>query len=262
MESTLLLGLAAGYHYGDVRPFAASLEQSGFRGDCVLFITPTTRGADRIAAHGVTTVPFERSAEKAHIPYNAWRYVLYRDWLANAPRRYSRILLTDVRDVIFQADPMAYAWGPGVNVTLEDACTSVGTCPYMTKWVTGHLGDAAWRAMAQCRVSCSGTTVAAHGPMLDYLDRMIAHLKGYVPQKGMAGYDQGVHNHLLHTGQLPEVTCHDNSGPILTLAMKPSAPAIDAEGRILNDNGDPAVIVHQYDRKPDLFATLRQRYAQ
>ncbi len=52
-----------------------------------------------------------------------------------------------------------------------------------------------------------------------------------------------------------------HSGPILTLASTKGEPDTDEAGYVLNDNGKRAHIVHQYDRKPDLFKMIRQRYA-
>ncbi len=111
------------------------------------------------------------------------------------------------------------------------------------------------------RISCSGTTVADHAGMLRYLETMTDRLVPYTPGERMAGYDQGVHNVLLHDGSLPGLTLHDNSGPILTLASTKGEPDTDEAGYVLNDNGKRAHIVHQYDRKPDLFKMIRQRYA-
>ena len=281
-ESTLVMGLAAGYHAGDVRPFLASLRGTGFAGRCVLFASPTTRDTGRMADMGADILPFERPPALAHLPYNALRYFLYLDLLRQAPRPYARVLITDVRDVIFQRDPFSFPWAEGLNVTLEDARMTIGTCPYMTRWTTGHLGEAAWRALAGQRISCSGTTVGGHAAMLDYLERLTGLLLPFSPAPpppapppastslssgappppiGMAGYDQGVHNHLLHGGHLPKVTVHDNAGPILTLGYKATQPAADAHGDILNDAGVPAVMVHQYDRMPELFRAVRARYA-
>lgn len=277
----LVMGLAAGYHAGDVRPFLASLRATGFTGRCVLFTSPTTRDTDRMADMGADILPFERPPALAHLPCNALRYFLYLDLLRQAPRPYARVLITDVRDVIFQRAPFSFPWADGLNVTLEDARMTIGACPYMTRWVTGHLGEAAWRALAGRRISCSGTTVGGHAAMLDYLERLTGLLLPFSPAPpppqpprspqspggppappiGMAGYDQGVHNHLLHGGHLPKVTEHDNAGPILTLGYKATPPATDARGDILNDAGVPAVLVHQYDRMPELFRAVRARFA-
>ena len=267
---TLIMGLAAGYHFGDVSPFILSLRETAFAGRCVLFASPTTRDVDRMRELGVEVVSFERSGPLGHLPYNALRFCLYRDFLARGPARYGRILLTDVRDVLFQADPFSTSWPAGINVTLEDRRMTIGQCPYMRHWMSGHLGEAAWRRVAHLPISCSGTTVADHDAMVAYLDAMLPHLTAYTPAPRMAGYDQGVHNHLLHSGELEArapVTTHDNTGPILTLGYTEGEPPLDAQGRALRAPGGPheaplpAVIVHQYDRKPGLFAAVRARYA-
>ncbi|BBD08658.1 hypothetical protein [Desulfovibrio ferrophilus] len=256
----LILGLAAGYHYGDVRPFLASLNDVGYSGRCVLFVTSTTRGIDEMREAGAEVIAFERTGEIAHLSYNAYRYFLYLNYLrAHGP--FGRVLVTDVRDVLFQADPFSYPWADGVNVTLEDRRMTIGSCPYVTRWITGHMGESIWESLRDRPISCSGTTVADHAGMLDYLERLTALLVPYEPdRKMMAGYDQGVHNHLIHNDLLPRLTLHDNAGPILTLAYKKDAPAVNSAGCILNDAGHPAVIVHQYDRKPDLFKLVREQY--
>lgn len=264
------MGLAAGYHYGDVRPFVRSLEETGYAGQCVLFVTPTTRGLDEIAAHGVTVVPFERTGQLEHLPYNAVRFFLYRDFLATSERRYERILISDVRDVIFQSDPFGFAWPAGINVTLEDRHMTIGDCPYMTHWTGGHLGNEALQAIADKPISCSGTTVCCHDGMDAYIRLMLPMLELYTPAPRMAGYDQGVHNHLLHSGALAAaapVTVHDNSGPVLTLGYYEGEPPFNVRGQefiqvtSVAGSDAPPLLVHQYDRKPELFKAIRKRYA-
>jgi hypothetical protein len=261
MPDTLILGLAAGYHYGDVRPFLASLGESGFRGACVLFVSPTTRDTGKMTAHGVTLLPVSRSAGLDRIPLNALRYFLYREYLLSTPRRHRRILLTDVRDVIFQADPLGVDWPRGINCVLEDPRATIGGCPHNSRWVRRHLGEAALGRVADRPVSCSGTVVADHHAMLGYLDAMTRLLVPFTPGERMAGYDQGVHNVLVHTGALGNLTLHDNHGPVLTLAATEGEPEVDAHGLVRNACGRVPAIVHQYDRKPALFARIRERLA-
>ena len=259
-RNCLVLGLAAGYHEGDVRPFLASLGAGGFAGRCVLFVSRTTRGTSRMEEWGAEVRPFTRQGNAAHLPYNAYRYFLYLDFLRREGP-FERILLTDVRDVLFQGDPFAYPWAETVNATLEDRRMTIGACPYVTRWITGHLGDAAWKAIRDRPISCSGTTVAGHAAMVDYLERLTSLMLPFEPGRSMmAGYDQGIHNHLLHTGKLFDARFSDNGGPILTLAYAKDDPIVDAGGVILNDRGERPVIVHQYDRKPALHKLVRARY--
>ncbi len=258
---TLILGLAAGYHYGDVRPFLASLERVGYAGEVVLFVSPTTRDLPRMAAHGARIESFERPAEFAHVPYNAWRFFLYRDFLAHSEGEYARILLTDVRDVIFQREPFAHPWPEGLSVTLEDRRMTVGACEHMRRWTEAHLGGEALTRLADRPIACSGTSVGGLTAVRDYLDAMCARLLPFTPGPRLAGYDQAVHNLLVHEGRLAGVNVVDNSGPVLTLGYVLGEPERDAEGQVLAASGRPAHIVHQYDRKPALFAHIRRCYA-
>lgn len=218
-EKTLILGLAAGYHYGDVRPFLASLDRVAYAGDLVFFVSETTRDLDRMNEHPATLVPVTRAPGLEAVPYNGLRYFLYRDWLASCGRTYDRILISDVRDVVFQLDPFAFNWPDGVNCTLEDRGATVGSCPFNAHWVREHLGEAALAEIADKPISCSGTTVADHASMLSYLDLMIDRLVPPTTGERMAGFDQGIHNHLIHTNRIKNLTLHDNADPILTLAQ-------------------------------------------
>lgn len=257
---SLILGLAAGYHFEDVRPFLVSLRQTGFAGRCVLFASSTTRETERMQAYGATVIPFRRSGTRGHLSYNAYRYFLYRDYLDGPGANWRRVLLTDVRDVLFQSDPMSHPWPAGLNATLEDRRMSLGRCPYNSLWIRHHLGADALEQVADRPISCSGTSIGDLGAMRNYLTAMTERLEPYTPAEMSAGYDQGVHNHLLHTGALGGVTLHDNSGPILTLAYRQQEAETDDAGRVLNDAGVPAVMVHQYDRIPALHAQLRRLY--
>ena len=175
----LILGMAAGYHFGDLQPFAASLAASGFAGRCVLLVSATTREAERLAQFGITPLRFAPPAPLAHLPVNALRYFLYLEVLRQQKQRFRRILLTDVRDVAFQADPFSFPWPDGLNAALEHGGRRVGECPYTSRWVRLHLGRAALEALADKPVSCSGTTVGGHAAILRYLEEMAARMSGW-----------------------------------------------------------------------------------
>lgn len=268
----LVMGLATGYHYGDVRPFIVSLRESGYTGHCTLFVSNTTRDLDRIQSHDVTCVLVDRDHyTKTHgteIPWNALRFFIYSDYLAMDTTPYTHILHADIRDIIFQRPPFV-AFPPEskplttgqLTVTLEDRRMTIGTCPYMTQWTCGHLSNKIWQSISHCPISCSGTVMADRQNMLHYLETMKKHLLPHSPAKGMAGYDQAVHNYLLRHGHLDPCHIVDNDGPIFTLGYYDGIPHMDDNGIIYNDSGLIPNIVHQYDRIPTLFKAIRTRYA-
>ncbi|MEF2229417.1 MAG: hypothetical protein V3571_00660 [Pseudodesulfovibrio sp.] len=260
-DGDLILGTAAGYHFGDVRPFLRSLNESGYAGRIVLFVSETTRGLEGMADLGADLLPLTRPSRLVRLPCNALRHFRYLEHLESAPERYGRILLTDVRDVIFQSDPFARTWADGLHCVLEDRRMTLGACPHNSRWIRGHLGEDALARLADRPISCSGTTLGGHDAVVRYLRALTALLLPFAGGERMAGFDQAAHNLLVHEQPPCAVTLHDNAGPVLTLGHTCGEPALDAEGRVLNETGERAVIVHQYDRKPELFGKIRKRYA-
>lgn len=68
-------------------------------------------------------------------------------------------------------------------------------------------------------------------------------------------YDQAMHNKLLISNELSDVTyCQPFESIILTLGLyKIDQIAINAEGFIINHNQEIIPIIHQYDRHPELM---------
>jgi len=257
----LILGTAAGYHYGDVRPFLRSLFESGFSGRLVLFVSETTRDTERMAASGAILLPLADPDAPGELPCNALRHFRYLDHLESLAERFDRILLTDVRDVVFQSDPFARPWTDGLHCVLEDRRMTLGACPHNSRWIREHLGGDVLARLADKPISCSGTVLGDHQSVLRYLRALTARMLPFAGGERMAGFDQGVHNLLAHELPPCRLTLHDNAGPVLTLGYTKGEPALDDEGFVLNEAGERSAIVHQYDRKPDLFGKIRKRYA-
>jgi hypothetical protein len=70
----------------------------------------------------------------------------------------------------------------------------------------------------------------------------------------IAGIDQGVHNYLLYSDALPGTRLYSNElGPIATLNyVPPEDLRFDETGRLLNYDGVPYHVIHQYDRHQEL----------
>ena len=73
--------------------------------------------------------------------------------------------------------------------------------------------------------------------------------------------DQGVHNYLIRSGLLPQVTLHENrDGPVMTLGpMRMCDLQLDHHGSVLNNAGAIVPILHQYDRIAELRESLLAR---
>jgi hypothetical protein len=146
------------------------------------------------------------------------------------------VLLTDVRDVIFQADPFAFPWPAGLNAVLEDRRMTIGDCPYMARWVRGHLGDAAFDLLRLKPISCSGTLAGDAPDVLAHLERLCSRLLPFTPAPAWP-LRSGAAQSPAAPGTAGCLTFHDNAGPVLTLGYVEGEPTVDAAGNVLNAAG-------------------------
>ncbi len=187
------------------------------------------------------------------------RFFSYLACLDGMAEGATHVLLTDVRDVLFQADPFSYAPDEGLVLAMHKRSYTLESEPVNARWLDYVYGREKWKSFGSHPVSCAGTTLGTIGAVREYLTRMSAEIIRLTPRLvGQDGLDQGVHNFLLNTGQLPPARLAENGdGPFATLHGEDMAAfARDGRNRILNRDGSVVPIVHQFDRIPGLGAEL------
>jgi hypothetical protein len=174
------------------------------------------------------------------------RFFAYLDYLSSTDVSYENVMLTDVRDVFFQADPFGFDLGGDLNCFLEDSGETLGTQPHNRKWLEAAFGRDAAREMSAMPIVCAGVTLGAVELMLRYLEVMADFLLR-LPHQGV-GLDQAVHNYVLHKGLVPGARLIPNgAGIVSTLGIVPEERVAELSS---------AAVLHQYDRHPALTARL------
>lgn len=271
-------------------PFILSLKRSGFRGSTVVFASGMdAESKAKLRSNGAIVVPFHFSGKrdrqrlarlwplwrwffstrtstpnKIHLAHRVLhlryrRYLLYAEFLQQHSADFDRILLSDGRDVFFQADPFAWRWTPGVHFFLEDASQRIGACRSHRLWLSCQFGQSFLEQNVQKTAACSGTTFGDTASIRQYLDAMIATTMKARNLAKISGGDQGIHNYLLIQNLLKDIVVHRNRrGPVLTMGvMSETDFRTDSHGQVLNENGEIAPVLHQYDRIP----SLKERYS-
>ena len=186
------------------------------------------------------------------------RYRLYYEFLQRIAPDADIVLLSDLRDVVFQTDPFAEPV-TGLELYLEDPSSTLGTDPFNSRWVRNLRGPNELRRLAAENTSCSGTTVGDRPAILDYLARMSQAILWR--RRPLGNHDQGVHNGLLRRGSLPNARVVANGrGRVLTMGLLPRVN-VSPEGVVLNDDGTVPAVLHQYDRHTALAPVLLDRLA-
>jgi len=184
------------------------------------------------------------------------RYLHYHRYICARKPLPDVVMITDLRDVVFQCDPFSDPVR-GLELYLEDAAVRIGEDDFNTRWIRDLFGAAELHGLRGRPVSCSGTVVGTRETMLAYLAEMTAQIVWR--RRPMGPRDQAVHNMLLHGGRLFSAKVIRNGyGRVLTMGKMPTYRT-SPEGTILNVDGSIPAVLHQWDRHGDLVAQLEGR---
>lgn len=185
------------------------------------------------------------------------RFMLYLDYLESLPEKPGWVFLTDCRDVIFQDDVFSRITEPGLYCFLEGSRQTVGNCPLNSQMVRHCFGEQAVKEISHCEVSCAGTVLGDYSSVHAYLRAMAGHTLKVRKMPMISGDDQGLHNYLVHKRMVPGVRLVENAaGPVGTLGAVPAAEIRQSpEHLVLQQDGQPYAVLHQYDRHPFIVAS-------
>lgn len=131
------------------------------------FTLSTLAGPERGASQRWRTREYELEG------LQSLRYGHYEEVLRDLAPAADQVMLTDLRDVVFQADPFN-APLTGLEVFLEDESCRVGVEHFNSTWIRNLYGQARLGQMAHETVSCSGTVFGTGEAVLAYLREMKA----------------------------------------------------------------------------------------
>jgi hypothetical protein len=260
----VVLGAAVGFDVDQVRVFVESLRAVGYAGDVVMLVRwPGLKVRRYLRSRSVEPIPILQTRSFTR-SVHARRYAIYADYLRARLDHYDQVMLSDVRDVVFQRHPFVGITSQKCHFFLEGDRQTIGEDPTNARWVRGCGTPAQAEAVAACRISCSGITIGGTPAVVAYLDRMANRIRDIpfrVYRKIGHGYDQGIHNLLIHLDPNINGIIVPNNGHIATMALGPqSLYRLDETAQIHTSGGHLPAICHQYDRFPEFRAAIEARY--
>lgn len=263
---SLVLGAAVGFRIDQVSIFIKSLRATGYRGDIVMLVGWRDFAlAGYLRRHGVTPKPIW-FIRRFHGPIHAYRFELFADVLRRSAGKYDRVLVSDVRDVAFQAHPFDGIASDACHFFLEGDRRTIGNEPTNMVYMRSFLPPDQVTRIEPFRISCCGVVLGSSGNMTAYLTRIAADL-AEVPLKARRkiGADTAFHNRLAHLepdtpAKIPVVLV-ENNVHVATMGIEPAASyRADPDGTIRTLAGDLPAILHQYDRLPEIKAPVEARW--
>ncbi len=300
MKKNLILAMGTGYSEADLAPFFNSLNQSGFKGD-ICYITREQDASalsnfskvGNIKIHlfreqrpmkkkrirkigkfidaacarypllGNLTMDFREKYAFKNACAHLRRHFLIRDILGTLAPDYENVMMTDVRDVIFQRDPFDFDIQPeSIYYFLEAEHTRIQSCEKNSWWITEMLGEEALQRLGHNHISCGGTIIGCPSIMHKHFQITTESITKNLRCCNRAGIDQAPHHLIVWDQLVPNIHVIPNrAGIILTMqTTKREHWSITEDGLILVDGEKIPNTVHQYDRYPDATKAILTRY--
>lgn len=244
MKNNLVLGAAFGYGIDKIKPFVLSLRR--YYDGLVVFVV---NGVDEqlndfFNTHNIYTYEPEMPLDRGYGNVDRFRH--YIDCLENF-EDVDNILLTDIRDVIFQGNPFATYPNHAIEFFAEPEL--LGKCNHNGSWYTGLYGADELAKVSEEYVLCAGTTMGTRIEIIRYIELLIEEISN-LEQAGKAHgtCDQAAHNRLVYTGKFTDYRINQNGKGLVSTMHHSKTLTFNREGLLLNDDGTPTPIVHQYDR--------------
>jgi len=247
-DTATVIGMATNYDLEVYERFVGSLRKTGYQGhiilgvgpdvsqrvlqyfryrnvtakilswvNCTYATAPAATNSSKDDSHRNDEIFLQKDTHCAH-PYPdiklRWsRFPLARDWLLECQTCTGPVLVSDVRDTVFQKDP----FGPDLDrsnlagLQVYEEHPSQTTNHWLTKWPIGKCKGKTYNET----MLCSGTTTGTRSAMIKYLEAMYSEMLVWINDVNSChfpinGDDQSIHNYLYYSGQLPFATAIPN----------------------------------------------------
>lgn len=251
-----VLGYATGYDAHDIAPFVRSL-RSVFDGEVALVVDDRSDVRALFAEYSVRLLtPQAVEGWRPH-PVMA-RFAAFDRYLAGR-NDICGVLITDVRDVLFQKGPFA-PQPAGLEVFVEG--DRLGDHAFNMKYLRALIGDEMARALASSPSVCVGTVMGPRAEVVRFCRTLL--MLAAIPRSefgGAFGADQAACNIAVHMGLL-QARVNENYGRVATIGLTPGQTLGLRDGQVVNPDGTISAIVHQHDRHPHLAAAMHERWGQ
>jgi len=272
IKKNLILTILHKYNYPVVEPFIKSLKQTGYQDDLVIFISEATSKTTKkiLKKQGAILVEFKNSYPFINgyngvfediapsITLNNYRFLFYLKYITENAGQYENIMLTDIRDVVFQKNIFDGIEDNKIYFFLEDASEVFRSSAMNYDWCLYANGHEITEKIIDKNVSCAGIVIGGYKPIMDYLIYMQSRFK-FRPDLRW-GLDQGVHNEYVYTVVNNDAIIVPNTFPLLLTLGACRNFKQGPDGNLTNERNEAYWVVHQYDRFGDLIVYFKKKY--
>jgi len=274
-QKDLIIGAFKNYNYEQVKPWIESINQTTFKGDKVLIaIDASEETINKITQAGFIAIP---AKSQSGTMFHMERFMHIYDFLKRNLDKYRFVVSTDVRDVIFQLDPMDYLLdkitqrSDDINLVAVSECIKIKNEHWNRDNILKCFGEYFYEDIKEYEVlnvgtlagkasSVSGMCALLYQLSLNRADwvadqaayNVLMNWYPYISSTYISGLNDGFCCNL-HVTNKPDEKEH--FAPFIT-----EKHPIFRDGLMLTGDDQPYYIVHQYDRDPVLKKFYHDKY--
>lgn len=270
----IIIGGYTKYNWNQLKNWVLSIRKTSFTGDVVLIAFETTKETvDKLEKHGVEVFSINKELNyKSKIPIHVERFIFIYHYLKTKKYRY--VITTDVKDVVFQKNPVDWLENNIDNYKLVISSESI---KYKDEpWGNDNLlqGYGKYVYNEFCNNEIFNVGVVAGE--FSYVKDLMLHLFLMSTNRPIPIVDQASFNILINTepwkSVVKRVRSEDGWACQLGTTADPTklecfkhnllenTPKI-VENRVYTSLDDLFYIVHQYDRIPHLRTEIDNIYS-
>lgn len=288
--SDIIIGAISNYTYDVIEPWVNSIKKIEFTGRKVMIIYGECEKdlTDKLHESGFEILRLNSPEGVVHVD----RFLHVHEYLNQFASEKDRVVFTDVRDVVFQTDPFKKLRKP---IVVGSENFSYANEPWSRQNMLEMFGREAYNRLSQTSIYCCGVIGGNALAVSDLLFATYMICKGPIERYGAAGIsDQSGMNVILSLSQFKDKTMFCTTEDDFVCHLGTSMEAIrrgsgeigrsvangmrtlqeyeemmlfedvqfedDRENIVVNNNGDPYAIVHQYDRVGEIGTIIERRY--
>jgi hypothetical protein len=270
-QKDLIIGGFTNYNYNQLKPWVESIDECGFTGDKVMVVGNASQETiGELIKRDFIIFPMIQG----NIPVHVLRFLSIYEFLKNNWKNYRYVVTTDVKDVYFQSNPFKLindkCEGNGYKLVIATEGLKYKDEPWGNENLMQAYGQFVYNDFKENEIYNVGT----FGGKSEYVKDMVFNIFTNAINRPIQICDQAVFNVLVNTQPFKDIvfktsnwaceagTVADPSKiadfrPYLTIEEP-----VFLDGEVLNSDGEPFPIVHQYDRVPQWKEYIRQKYNQ
>lgn len=248
-KCNLILTSMINYKWRDIEPFFVSLKKANIKNyECIVWVynidKHTRMKIQQYAKIVNIDYDFIKKMKKNKFFITEWRHILYKDFLNLNRNKYNKVLLTDIKDVLFQKDIFKYNWKDDfLGVAIEKQIYAEDELGKL--WIERKYGIDIYNEFKSKHIICAGTIIGNIEIVLNLLNLLC---KQIFSGQYFKNQDQADMNYLIFKGifKYPLQKSDNKLGPIITIGTENNI--VIKNDFILNYSNDIAYLIHQYNR--------------